>query len=50
MLEQEAIDQLLHEIAVAQYPTKVIMHSELVETGDAKKELPMVQMATKVME
>jgi len=33
MLEQEAINQLLPEIAMAHYPTKVIMHLEPVKTG-----------------
>src|SRR5882724_8700174 len=50
MLEQEAIDQPPPKIAVAWYPTKVIMHLEPVKTGDAKKEMPLVQMAAKVME
>ena len=35
---------------MAWYPTKVIMHLEPVKTGDAKKEMPLVQMAAKVME
>ena len=40
MLEKEAIDQPPPEIAMALYPTKVIMHLEPVKTGDAKKEMP----------
>src|SRR5882724_7162971 len=50
MLEQEAIDQLLPEISMAQYPTKVIMHLEPVKIGDAEKEMPLVQMAAEVTE
>src|SRR5882724_5785668 len=50
MLEQEAINQLPPKIAMAQYPTKVIMHLEPVKTGGAKKEMPLVQMAAEVME
>src|SRR5882724_11046805 len=50
MLEQEAIDQLLPEISMAQYPTKVIMHLEPVKTGDAEKEMPLVKMAAEVTE
>jgi len=50
MLEQKAIDQLPPEIAMAQYPTKVNVHSELVKTGDAEEKMPLVQMASKVTE
>src|SRR5882724_5938751 len=50
MLEQEAINQLPPKIAMAQYPTKVIMHLEPVKTGDADKEMPLVQMAAELME
>src|SRR5882724_4299728 len=50
MLEQESINQQPLEIPMAQYPTKVIMHLEPVKTGDAKKEMPLVQMPAEVTE
>ena len=50
MLEQEAIDQLPPKIAMAWYPTKVIMHLEPVKTGDAEEEIQLVQTAAEVME
>ena len=50
MLEQEAIEQPPPKIAMAWYPTKVIIHLEPVKTGDDEKEIPLVQMAAKVTE
>src|SRR5882724_5461624 len=66
MLEQEAINQLPPKIAMAQYPTNVIMHLGLhappptmfaqcipqclIQPGDAEKEMPQVQMAAEVTE
>ena len=47
---QEAIDQPPPKIDMAWYPIKVIVHLEPVKTGDAKKEIPLVQMAAEVTE
>jgi len=50
MLEQQVINQPLPMITVAQHPTKVVMHMELVKDGNAEEEVPMLQMAAEAME
>ena len=44
MLEQQVM------ITVAQHPTKVVMHLELVKAGHAEEEVPILQMAAEAME
>jgi len=41
MLEQRSHQPAATKIAMAQYPTKVIMHLEPVKIGDCEKEMPL---------
>jgi len=50
MLEPQVINQLPPKIAMAWHPTEVIMHPELIKTGDAEEQVSMLQMVAKVTE